>query len=63
MMKAEIIDVPGEVGPVVVLFATGLKFKGQEIYLESTGNFSRDEHNKRNIHRTFELNMMDKGIL
>ncbi len=62
-MRAEIISVPKEADSVVVLFATGLKFRGQEIYLESTGNLSRDEHNKRNIHRTFELNMIDKGIL
>ncbi len=62
-MKAEIISVPRETDPVVVFFATGLEFRGQEIYLESTGNLSRNEYNKKSIYRTFELNMMGKGIL
>ncbi len=59
-MKAEIITVPREADPVVVLFATGLKFREQEIYLESSGNSLLDEARKKSFHyhvsnRTFPV--------
>ncbi len=62
-MKAEIINVPNKTDPTIVLFAAGLKFKGQEIYLESTGNNSLDIHNKDFMHRAFRLDAIDKGIV
>ncbi len=59
-MKAEIIDVPRESDSVVVLFATGLKFRDREIYLESSGNNALDTVTKESfIHHTPKLN----GIL
>lgn len=62
-MKAEIIDVPRETNSVAVLFAVGLTFRGQEVYLESTGNPILDIRNKNAIHKFFKLDMADKGLL
>ncbi len=62
-MKAEIINVPVVADSVVVLFAIGLKFKGQEIYLESTGNNSLDTRHKKVIHYAFKEELINGMML
>ncbi len=52
-MKAEIINVPRKTDSVAVLFAVGLTFRDQEVYLESTGNPILDIHNKKAINQIF----------
>ncbi len=62
-MKAKIIDVPSGTDSVVVLFDTGLRFKNQGVYLESTGSSFLNVRNKRTMYHTFKLDMIDKGLL
>ncbi len=61
-MKAEIIDVPRETYPPIVLFDTGLKFRDKKIFLESTGRQLLDTNSKKAIHRAFKLDEMNELI-
>ncbi len=55
-MKAEIITVPNKKDArKITLYPTGLQFRNQEIYLESSGCESTDRYVKDSINRFFNL--------